>query len=66
MAESYKVVASTDLARFVERCNHETDNGYEPIGGMVIKGESTRVEYFQSFILTSPKRSPGRPKKEII
>jgi len=68
MASKYIVVAEVDLNRFRERCNNEMDNGYEPVGGMVVKGEGNRVEYFQSFVLKyeQPKSKVGRPKKVTI
>ncbi len=66
MASKYIVVAEVELNRFRERCNNEMENGYSPVGGMVVKGEGQRVEYFQSFILTyeAPKAKMGAPKKK--
>ena len=54
MTDKYIVVAEKDIERFRERCNHEMDGGYAPVGGLV----KTDHEFFQAFTLT-PK--PGRP-----
>ena len=65
MASKYIVVAEIDIDRFRTRCNNEMDNGYLPVGGMVVKGEGNRVEYFQSFVLGEGESiKQAAPKKK--
>ena len=66
MASKYIVVHAQDINRFTERCNHEMDEGYTPVGGMMVRGEAARVEYLQAFILVyeAPKAKMGAPKKK--
>ena len=54
----YQVIKSMDIESFVTECNTLAEQGYQPLGGMLVhQRQGMRPEYYQAWFLPTAQQS---------